>query len=204
VEQRGEEFSKSCPPTLGKYDYEDVIALVEKGIRQGLIDKKKIIIMGWSYGGYMGCLSSVRNGWSKLPDGSERDWKYKGAICGACPTDFDMFTMSSDVPAFAIEVIGRSPWANITDRDNIVSSIREFSKGYKDIPPILLLHGEADERVPVSQSIAFDRACKGYNLPCDLILYPREGHAFVERAHIIDVMMRSSEFINSCMNSANI
>lgn len=59
---------------------------------------------------------------------------------------------------------------------------------------VLILHGEEDKRVPVSQAIAFHRCCLALDWPCEVALYPREEHRFVERAHMIDMLKRVRRF----------
>jgi acetyl esterase/lipase len=44
-------------------------------------------------------------------------------------------------------------------------------------PPFLLVHGEADDIVPVSQSVALAEALKEAGVPVELHCLPHEGHA---------------------------
>jgi dipeptidyl aminopeptidase/acylaminoacyl peptidase len=55
---RGEEFARGA----GKYDYEDVITLTQHVIERGYADKDRLVVAGWSNGGFLSYLSSVRNG----------------------------------------------------------------------------------------------------------------------------------------------
>lgn len=48
--------------------------------------------------------------------------------------------------------------------------------GVSTKPPVLILHSERDERVPVSQALAFHRACLHHDIPCQMVIYPREPH----------------------------
>jgi dipeptidyl aminopeptidase/acylaminoacyl peptidase len=56
--------------------------------------------------------------------------------------------------------------------------------------PTLILHGEKDARVPVSQATAFHRALQAAGARHELVVYPREPHGIEERAHQIDVLRR--------------
>jgi dipeptidyl aminopeptidase/acylaminoacyl peptidase len=61
--------------------------------------------------------------------------------------------------------------------------------------PVLVLHGEKDVRVPVSQAIGFMRGLiregdEAVSAASKLIIYPREGHIFEERAHAEDQLTR--------------
>ncbi|KAK8203141.1 hypothetical protein M8818_005366 [Zalaria obscura] len=72
-------------------------------IEAGLTDPKRIVAGGWSQGGFLSYLASTRNG------AHGQGWKFRGTICGAGVTDWDMMAMSSDVPSFESEM-GQSPW----------------------------------------------------------------------------------------------
>ena len=64
---------------------------------------------------------------------------------------------------------------------------------------MLILQGEDDVRVPASQARAFRRACAARGVPCEMVLYPREGHVFAERAHCVDVIRRVMAFCEKCL-----
>lgn len=56
--------------------------------------------------------------------------------------------------------------------------------------PTLILHGERDEIVAPPQAHEFYRGLKTHGVPTQLVLYPREPHAFVERRHQLDLLRR--------------
>ena len=65
--------------------------------------------------------------------------------------------------------------------------------------PILIMHGEEDRRVPVTQGIGLMRALRrvgGPGAQPQLIIYPRESHYFIERDHAEDVLHRLLEHID--------
>jgi dipeptidyl aminopeptidase/acylaminoacyl peptidase len=63
-----------------------------------------------------------------------------------------------------------------------------FAKQVKT--PILLIHGESDERVPLNQAIGFHRALLERDVPVQFISYPREPHGIAERNHQLDLLRR--------------
>jgi len=195
---RGEDFAKYARGQVGTVEYDDILRLVQEGIDLGLIDPNHIIVGGWSQGGFLSYLSAVRNGADKLPNGSPKSWRFKGAICGAGVTDWDMMTMTSDMTTFEAECAGAAPWT--ADKSSVVarkgSPIWEFKAAAEAgaIPPILILHGKEDVRVPVSQAWAFLKACRRYGVPCEMAVYPREPHGVKERAHQIDMLKRCKRF----------
>jgi len=194
---KGEDFAAHARGGVGTVDYDDILSLIDKAIEQGLIDKSRILVGGWSQGGFLSYLLAVRNGLpSTEPKSSSRDWKFEGAICGAGVTDWDMLTMTSDMSKFEAELCGIAPWeaekSNTTARRG--SAIWELQANAKQVPPILILHGEKDKIVPLSQAVAFRRGCERWGVPCEMAVYPREGHPIEERAHLIDMLKRVRRF----------
>jgi len=80
---KGDEYTKPADGQVGTVEYEDILALVQKGIDEGFIDPEYIVVGGWSQGGFLTYLSAVRNGATELPDGRKKTWRFKGAIAGA-------------------------------------------------------------------------------------------------------------------------
>jgi acetyl esterase/lipase len=71
-----------------------------------------------------------------------------------------------------------------------------------DLPPLLIIHGDEDETVPVSISTAFHAALQAAGAPSRLIVYPGAGHSDYlfaglseERAPIVDDIV---QFVQSC------
>ena len=196
----GEDFARHARGGMGTVDYDDVVALVDEGIKQRFVDPKQIIVGGWSQGGFLSYLLATRRNSQTTKGG---DWKIKGAICGAGVTDWDMMSMTSDLPTFEAELAGMAPWQAGRDKGKGDTSGRQGSaiwemKG-QDIPPVLILHGEKDERVPLTQAMAFRRGCQFYGVPFEMAIYPREGHSIRERAHLIDMLKRVRRFVDMCV-----
>jgi dipeptidyl aminopeptidase/acylaminoacyl peptidase len=60
--------------------------------------------------------------------------------------------------------------------------------------PVLLLHGEEDNDVPIAESEQFFIALKDVGVETVLVRYPREGHGLRETAHVIDALERSLDW----------
>jgi dipeptidyl aminopeptidase/acylaminoacyl peptidase len=56
--------------------------------------------------------------------------------------------------------------------------------------PTLLLHGEFDSGVPVSQAYEFYTALKDAGVEAELVIYPRERHNIQEYSHRVDLQKR--------------
>lgn len=180
----GESYASAARGGMGTTDYDDVIALVKKGVEQGLIDGERVGIGGYSQGGFLSYLATTRD-----------DFNFKAAVCGAGITDWDMMTMTSDEFFFEAELAGKAPWecgaGNTEARHGSAIWHMENVK-----TPILILHGEDDEIVPLSQAMAFHRGCLHYGVPCEFVTYPRELHVMRERKHLVDMLKRIRRFFD--------
>lgn len=54
----------------------------------------------------------------------------------------------------------------------------EFFAQVQSLPPLLILHGEQDDEVPVLNARQLVRLCKLKDFVCDAPEYPNEGHVF--------------------------
>lgn len=193
---RGERFASFSFDGVGKHDYADILTMTQSAIEQGYADKDKLLICGWSQGGFLTFLCSVRNG---LHD---YDWKFKAAVAGSGISDSDSMALTSDLGSvFQPELNnGRVMWnmdRNDT-RNRQASPLWEFSDAMKRskqtgsmvIPPMLILHGEEDTRCAVSNAWGMRRALESQKLPFELVTYPRQGHIFSEQKFWIDMALR--------------
>ncbi len=179
---RGENFASYGRGSVGSKDYSDIIAMVTSGIERGIFDPNRIGIGGWSQGGFLSYLSVTRP-----------DFRFRAAVCGGGVVDWDMLTMSSDIPAVEEELAGGAPWNMRMDSLKTRHSSPVWHM--EDIKtPILILHSVKDDRVPVSQAVAFHRGCMYHKYQCEMVLYPRESHRVAERLHRIDMLKRIRNF----------
>ena len=193
---RGEQFASFSVDGVGNYDYVDIIATTQHAIEQGYADKDKLLICGWSQGGFLTFLCSVRNG---LHD---YGWRFNGAVAGAGISDSDAMALTSDLGSvFQPELNhGRVVWNMDRDdtRNRRASPLWEFNDAVQRskredtmvVPPMLILHGEKDARCPVSQAWGMRRALESQDLPFEFATYPRQGHIFTEQKFWIDIGVR--------------
>jgi dipeptidyl aminopeptidase/acylaminoacyl peptidase len=111
-------------------------------VEQGLVDRDRIAMFGWSYGGYAAMVASLRT-----PN------IYQCAIAGAGVSDLDAANAE-----FGGNRISRSELKRT--REGGLSPI-EFVE--KVNIPILVIHGEHDQRVQINQSDRFVDALKRNN-----------------------------------------
>jgi dipeptidyl aminopeptidase/acylaminoacyl peptidase len=193
---RGEKFASYSVGGLGKYDYADIIALTDNAIKKGFANGKKLMVGGWSQGGYLTYLCGVRNGLHGL------GWRFNAGVAGAGICDVDSLALTSDLGSTCQAEIngGLSPWKVYRDdtRGRQGSALWEVThamdesrrRGEPVIPPILVLHGQNDERCPISQAHGFRRALRAHGLPCEFVVYPGEPHMVRSRRFWLDMLER--------------
>ncbi|MBI5879861.1 MAG: S9 family peptidase [Chloroflexi bacterium] len=172
----GERFAAAARGDVGGADWLDVASAADAAVARGLADPARLGIGGWSQGGFMTAWATTQTR------------RFKAAIMGAGVSDWGMLTLTSDVPDFESELGGNVPWDGPGARHDLALSPIMVAR--RAATPILILHGQNDERVPVSQAVGFHRAMRDVGVPSELVIYPREPHGIGERAHQIDVLVR--------------
>jgi dipeptidyl aminopeptidase/acylaminoacyl peptidase len=178
----GEEFLKANRGDWGGGDYRDLIAAVDTVLARGETDPRRLGIGGWSYGGYM-------SQWA--PTQTDR---FHAAVAGAGTFDLIAEYETEDFPAGDEWYFG-TPWEN--SERFLASSPNVHIKSART--PTLILHGEGDPANPVAQSIGYYRALKRYGVPCELVVYPREGHLPRELGHQTDILRRMLDWFDRYM-----
>ena len=172
----GNEFAESVAGSVGLEDWQDIVAGLDRLIAEGVADPNRLGIGGWSQGGFM-------TAWAV----GQTD-RFRCGVMGAGVSDWGMMVAESDLPMFESGLGGSTGWEGIGphphDRVSPISFIHRVKT------PILMLHGERDERVPVSQAQFFARGLRQYGVENELVVYPRQPHGLRERAHQIDATRR--------------
>lgn len=171
---RGEEFTAANQADLGGMDYVDIMTGVDHVIQMGVADEDRLGIGGWSYGGFI-------TAWAI----GHTD-RFKAAVAGAAVTNWVSKVGTTD--------IRRQNEANFSGQlheqpDELWerSPIRYLGNMKT---PTLIVHGGADPRVPPTQGVELYLGLKAAGVDTDMITYPRQKHAFHERAFMLDLINR--------------
>jgi dipeptidyl aminopeptidase/acylaminoacyl peptidase len=172
---RGWKYAEANRDDWGGMDLQDIMDGVDYLIDQKIADPDRLGIGGWSYGGFM-------TSWAVTQTN-----RFKAAVVGAAVTDLFSFDGTTDItPSFLRNYFLDIPFNRRADYDD--HSAMTFLKNCKT--PSLVLHGQADERVPLGQGWEFYYGLKMLGVPAEMVNYPREHHGFKERAHQIDLLTR--------------
>jgi dipeptidyl aminopeptidase/acylaminoacyl peptidase len=102
--------------------------------------------------------------------------RFKSAIVGAAVTNLASFTGTADIPEFARSYFRSWPWE---DPEVYVQRSALFHAGNVRTPS-LVVHGDRDDRVPVTQGWEFYNALRARGVPTDLLILPRQPHGIRE------------------------
>jgi dipeptidyl aminopeptidase/acylaminoacyl peptidase len=170
---RGGAFTGANKYDFGGGDFDDIMTGIDMLIERGVADPDRLGICGWSFGGFMTTWAVAHTD------------RFKAAVAGAAPTNWVSKIGTTDIrPANewnlgSVNDEPERPWQQ--------SPIR-YVKNVKT--PTLLVQGGADVRVPPTQSWEFYNALVALGVDTDLVVYPRQGHSFHERAHMLDLLER--------------
>lgn len=172
----GDAFQRLNVNDWGKGDFTDIMSGVDSLIARGIADPDRMALHGWSYGGYM-CAWSIT-----------QTARFKAASCGAGLTNLISMHGTNDIPSTLDDYFGGGPYgAASVDAYWKASAMAHVTKAKT---PTLLLHGQADERVPLGQAQELYLGLKRQNVPTELVVYPREPHGFREPNHQVDKIER--------------
>jgi dipeptidyl aminopeptidase/acylaminoacyl peptidase len=159
----------------------DVIYAVEAAARRyEWIDSERLGIQGGSYGGQLSMWIVTQTN------------RFKAAIpmYGICNLlSFNYMAYYHDY--LAVE-FGAFP-----HQDNLMDLLWERSalKHVANVKtPVMLVHGENDNDVPIAESEQFYIALKDVGVDTIMVRYPREGHGIREIGHQIDLVERSIDW----------
>jgi len=163
----------------GGGDFQDLMSGVDHVVSMGVADPNRLAVMGWSYGGFM-------TSWVIT-----HTHRFKAASVGAGVTNLWSFTGTSDIPGFLPDYFSAEPW-NAFDGYQKHSPM-SFVRGVTT--PTLILHGEADVRVPISQGYELYNALKRQGVISKMVVYPRTPHGPKEPKFLLDIMQRNLDWV---------
>ena len=152
---KGADFKKVTQKELGKFEVQDQIFVAKQLVKESFIDKNRIGIWGWSYGGFMSS--------NALFQGND---VFKTAIAVAPVTSWRFYD------SVYTERFMTTPQENASGYDNN-SPITHADKLKGNF---LLIHGTADDNVHVQNAMVLINKLVSLNKDFDWLIYPDKNH----------------------------
>jgi dipeptidyl aminopeptidase/acylaminoacyl peptidase len=179
----GEKFTQANKKDFGYGDLRDILAGVDTVTKKFPVDPQRVGITGWSYGGFMTMFSVSQT------------HRFRAAVAGAGIANWQSYYGENSIDQWMLPFFG----ASVYDDPAVYakSSAINFIKDVKT--PTLVVVGDRDGECPAPQSFEFWHALRDENVPTQLVVYPNEGHGFVDPAHRIDVLERALAWFDEYM-----
>jgi dipeptidyl aminopeptidase/acylaminoacyl peptidase len=171
---QGEAFTRANVRDFGYGDLRDMLRGVDAVLKTAPIDPKRLGITGWSYGGYITMWALTQTG------------RFKAAVAGAGLSDWLSYYGTNNIDTWMLPYFGASVYDDpkVYERSSPITFIKKVHT------PTLILGGDRDAEVPITQSYEYWNALKTLGVKTEFVVYPDEGHLFFKRADQIDVMSR--------------
>ncbi|MGA3069427.1 MAG: S9 family peptidase [Terracidiphilus sp.] len=180
---QGEEFTQANRKDFGYGDLRDILAGVDAVEAQYPVDPNRVGLTGWSYGGFMTMFAVTQT------------QRFKAAVAGAGISDWLSYYGENSIDQWMIPYFGASVYNDpaVYAKSSAIDFIKQAQT------PTLVLVGDRDGECPAPQSYEFWHALRDRHVPTQLVVYPNEGHGFVDPAHRLDVMERAAEWFQRYM-----
>jgi dipeptidyl aminopeptidase/acylaminoacyl peptidase len=171
---QGAAFTRANVRDFGYGDLRDILLGVDEVERTAPIDPARVGIEGWSYGGFMTMWAITQTD------------RFKAAAAGAGLSDWLSYYGTNDIDTWMLPYFGASVYDDpkIYERSSPLTFIKNAHT------PTLIVAGDRDAEVPISQSYEFWNALRRLGVPTEFVVYPDEGHHFYKRADQADVLTR--------------
>jgi dipeptidyl aminopeptidase/acylaminoacyl peptidase len=160
----GQKFLDEISGDWGGKIVTDIFNGVENVINKGYVDKNRLGAAGGSYGGYMVNWIEGHN--------TDPRFQFKALVSHAGVYNLASMYGATEELWFTDWEFKGTPW----DNPEMYArwSPNMFVKNFKT--PMLVVHGELDYRVPVTEGLQLFTALQRMNVDSRLLYYPDEGH----------------------------
>jgi len=180
---QGEAFVEANRKDFGYGDLRDILAGVDAVEKKYPVDGKRVGLTGWSYGGFMSMFAVTQT------------HRFRAAVAGAGISDWLSYYGENSIDEWMIPYFG----ASVYDDPAVYAKMSAVNYIKNAKTPTLAVVGDRDGECPAPQSFEFWHALKAQHVPTELVVYPNEGHGFVNPEHRRDVLDRAVEWFAKYM-----
>jgi dipeptidyl aminopeptidase/acylaminoacyl peptidase len=166
--------------------YEDLMRAVDEATKWPFIDSSRLAAAGASYGGYMA------------------NWIAGHTDRFRCIVSHDgLFNLisslySSDFIGGTMEELGGTPWEKIEVLHQ--ASPSTYSRNFKT--PMLIIHGQLDYRVDLSEGLAIFQVLKAMKVPAKFLYFPDENHWVIKPSSSIGWYNQVLDWLSEWLNKS--
>ena len=171
---QGEAFTAANVKDFGFGDLRDILAGIDAVVKAAPVDPGRVGITGWSYGGYVTMWALTQT------------TRFKAAVAGAGLSDWLSYYGTNNIDTWMLPYFGASIYDDreVYERSSPMNYIKNVHA------PTLLLSGDRDAEVPITQSYEYWNALRRLGVTTEFVVYPDEGHFFFKRTDQLDAMTR--------------
>ena len=184
---QGEKYVQANRKDFGYGDLRDILAGVDAVEKKLPVDDKRLGLTGWSYGGFMSMFAPTQT------------QRFRAVVAGAGISNWQSYYGQNLIDQWMPPFFG----ATVYDDPAVYakSSAINFIKQVKT--PMLIVVGDRDAECPAPQSFEMWHALRAQGVPTSLVVYPNEGHHFVDPAHQRDVLQRALGWFQKYLPATN-
>ena len=156
----GQAFTERISRDWAGAAFEDLQKAVDWAVAEGIADPDRLAAMGGSFGGYM--VNWILG----------HDHRFKALVSHAGVYNLESMYGSTEETWFPEWELGGPPWEKGADYEKF--SPHRYAGSFRT--PTLVIHGELDYRVPVTEGFQLFTALQRRGIESKLLYYPDEGH----------------------------
>lgn len=176
----GEAFTQANVKDFGGGDFRDIMAGIDAIGKQYPVDPRRLGIRGHSYGGYMTMWAETQT------------HRFAAAVAGAGLSNWLSYYGVNEIDEWMIPFFG----ASVYDDPAVYAKSDPLHFVKQVQTPTLILVGDSDGEVPMEQSVEWYHALQTLKVPAQLVVYPHEGHVFINPADWRDYFVRGLEWFD--------
>ena len=176
----GKEFRYANFMDWGYGDLSDLLAGVDEVIDMGVAHPDSLLLMGWSYGGYMTSFAVTQTD------------RFRAASMGAGLPNLVSMATTTDIGDYLVGHLGGEYFDDYEtyEKHSAIYHIKNVTT------PTQVIHGALDLRVPFTQGQEFYNSLVRLGVDTEMVVYPRTPHGPREPKFLMDVSERILVWFN--------
>jgi len=151
-------------------DVQTAIRWVKTHAREFKGDAHRIALFGHSAGGQLACLAGTLDA---------ADVRVQAVVGFAPVTEPEYELPARGGLSTSLQALFDRPKEITPESLGLLRDFSPINHVHAGLPPVLLIHGDADKTVPLQESIDFQEKLRAAGVPCELVVRPGVPHSLV-------------------------